>query len=39
MSQVISLNTVSNMLTVTNRTPRSIMRRARRQLMPKRFRP
>ena len=32
MSQVISLKTVSNMLMVTKRTPRSIIRRARRQL-------
>ena len=39
MSQVISLNTVSNMFTVTNRTPASTRRRASRQLMPKRFRP
>ena len=39
MSQVISLKTVSNMLTVTNRTPRSISRRASRQLWPNRVRP
>src|SRR5438045_4175876 len=32
MSQVISSKTVSNMLTVTKRTPRSISRRASRQL-------
>ena len=39
MSQVISSNTVSNMLTVTNRTPASISRRASRQHWPKRVRP
>ena len=39
MSQVISLKTVSNMFTVTKRTPASISRRASRQLMPKRLRP
>ena len=39
MSQVISSNTVSNMLTVTKRTPASIMRRASRQLCPNRFMP
>ena len=39
MSQVISSKTVSNMLTVTNRTPASISRRASRQLWPKRLRP
>ena len=39
MSQVISSNTVSNMLTVTKRTPASISRRASRQLWPKRFMP
>src|SRR5262249_43751951 len=39
MSQVTSSKTVSNMLTVTNRTPRSMSRRASRQLWPKRVRP
>jgi len=39
MSHVISLNTVSNMFTVTKRTPDSTRRRASRQLMPKRLRP
>ena len=39
MSQVISSNTVRNVLTVTNRTPASISRRASRQHWPKRFMP
>ena len=39
MSQVISSKTVSNMLTVTKRTPASISRRASRQLWPKRVMP
>jgi len=39
MSHVISLNTVSNMFTVTKRTLASISRRASRQLMPNRLRP
>src|ERR1022692_2763218 len=39
MSQVISSKTVSNMLTVTKRTPASISRRASRQLCPNRFCP
>ena len=39
MSQVISLNTVSNMFTVTKRTPASISRRAKRHDWPKRVRP
>jgi len=36
---VISLKTVSNMLTVTKRVPRSISRRASKQLCPNRVRP
>ena len=36
---MISLKTVSNMLTVTNRVPRSISRRASKQLLPDRVRP
>ena len=39
MSQVTSSNTVSNMFTVTNRTPASISRRAIRQHWPNRVRP
>ena len=39
MSQLISLNTVRNVLTVTNRTPASISRRASKQHCPKRFLP
>ena len=39
MSQVISSNTVRNVLTVTKRTPASISRRASRQHWPKRFMP
>ncbi len=38
MSQVISSKTVRNVLTVTNRTPASISRRASRQHWPKRLR-
>ena len=39
MSQVISSKTVRNVLTVTNRTPASISRRASRQHWPKRVMP
>ena len=39
MSHVTSSNTVSNMFTVTNRTPASIRRRAIRHDRPNRVRP